>query len=151
MKYKIIQNPHPTLRKVAAPVTDFKDPELPALIRDMKETMVENDGWGLAAPQIDKSIALFVTLDEVGVGGHTIFINPKILSTSKNQEIEEEGCLSFLGDMSDIHRPFQVTISAQDEQEKSFTVTGEGLAARVFLHETDHLNGILFIDHLHEF
>ncbi len=150
MIYDIIQNPHPALRRAATPVTDFNDPDLPVLIQNMKETMLKNDGWGLAAPQIDKSISLFVILDDVAPEGHTVFINPKILSVSKDQETEEEGCLSFLGKMTDMRRPLEVTISAQDEHGKKFRATGKGLLARVFIHETDHLKGTLFIDHIHE-
>ena len=147
----ILQDPHTTLRKTAEPVRDFNDPKLAALVRAMKETMVANDGWGLAAPQIDESLALFVIADEIVLEDHAVFINPRITSSSKETEIEEEGCLSFTGRYSDVVRASYVEIEAQDERGKKFTVSGTGVLARAFLHEVDHLNGILFIDHLHEF
>jgi len=148
---KILQDPDPTLRNTAAAVRDFGDPALAPLIHDMKETMAANDGWGLAAPQVNESQALFVVAEEIVSGGHDVFINPKIISVSKETEVEEEGCLSFEGRYSDITRASHVKIEAFDEHGKKFTADGTGVLARAFLHEVDHLNGILFIDHLHEF
>jgi len=147
----IIQDPHPTLRQVATPVRAFNDPKLHRLIQDMKETMVANDGWGLAAPQVNESTALFVILDDIAPEGHTVFINPRICKTSKEKESEDEGCLSFTGKYAPVARPSRVEIEAQDADGNTFRATGEGVLARAFLHETDHLHGILFIDHLHEF
>lgn len=148
---KILQDPHPTLRKTAEQIRDFSDPRLASLIQEMKETMTANDGWGLAAPQVNESLALFVIAKEIAPGGHAVFINPKIISASKDTEVEEEGCLSFEGRYSEITRSSRVEIEAQDEHGKKFSATGTGVLARAFLHEADHLNGILFIDHLHEF
>ena len=147
----ILQDPHTVLRKTTEPIRDFDDPKLATLIHEMKETMVANEGWGLAAPQIDKSLALFIIADELVMEGHDIFINPRIISVSKETEMEEEGCLSFEGRYSQIARASHVKIEAQDERGKKFTTSGTGVLARAFLHEVDHLHGILFIDHLHDF
>ena len=148
---KILQDPNPTLRNTATAVRDFGDPTLVPLIRDMKETMTANDGWGLAAPQVNESRTLFVVAEEIAPEGHNVFINPKIISVSNETEVEEEGCLSFEGRYSNIARASHVKIEAYNEHGEKFTAEGTGVLARAFLHEIDHLNGILFIDHLHEF
>ena len=160
----IIQEPHPTLRKKAQKVASFNDPELIKLIRDMKDTMMRFDGLGLAAPQIDKNIAIFVITQEIvprlrtlknpktfiRPQRPTVFINPRIMRYWEEKEIEEEGCLSIHDVFAPIARAQKVTIEAQNEKGQKFRVTAENLLARVFQHETDHLNGTLFIDRLHE-
>lgn len=160
----VVQNPSPVLKQTAETVTNFKDPELKRLIADMKETMVAQDGLGLAAPQINVSRALFVITEEVAPRlrqlnspfsifspkKKTVFINPRILSESKEKEDGEEGCLSVRGYFADLKRPREVVIVAKDEKGRRFKLKGRGLLARALAHETDHLRGVLFIDRLHE-
>lgn len=160
----VVQNPDPVLRKVAEPIKDFNDPGLKTLIKDMKDTVIEEDGAGLAAPQIGVSKAVFVIPEEyapkvrIPAKPHSmikpkkqeVFINPRILDYSKAKEEIEEGCLSVKGIYHSTVRSYEATIEAYNEKGKKFRVSGQGLLARIFQHETDHLNGILFIDRLHE-
>jgi peptide deformylase len=112
------------------------------LIEDMKETMYEADGVGLAAPQVGILKRLFV----VDIGeGPLVFINPEILETSGTQT-DEEGCLSLPGKTEEVTRPNFVKARALNEKGEEFEIEAEELLARAILHEYDHLNGTLFID-----
>lgn len=161
----VVQNPAEVLRKKTEKITKFNTPELKELINDMMDTVIKEDGVGLAAPQINVSKSIFVIPEDYapeikGVNPltwlkpktQTVFINPEIIYHSEEKEEIEEGCLSVKG--ADMYHPtsrsYEVTIRARDEKGKRFKVRGEGLLARIFQHETDHLNGILFIDRLHE-
>ncbi|MDX1535496.1 MAG: peptide deformylase [Candidatus Spechtbacterales bacterium] len=160
----VVQNPDPVLHKKAEPIKDFKDENLDSLIEDMKDTVVEQDGAGLAAPQIGVSKAVFVIPKEyapkvrIPKKPHSllrpvkqeVFINPRILKYGEEKQKIEEGCLSIKGVYHPTTRSYKATIEAQDENGRKFRVKGEGLLARIFQHETDHLNGMLFIDRLHE-
>lgn len=161
---KVVQNPDSVLHKKTEQIKNFNDPELNKLIADMKDTVIEQDGAGLAAPQIGVSKAVFVIPEEyapkvrIPSRPHSflkpvkqeVFINPRILSYSDAKETIEEGCLSVRGVYHPTTRSYEAVIEAQNESGKKFRVKGQGLLARIFQHETDHLNGILFINRLHE-
>ncbi|MDY0779632.1 peptide deformylase [Tenacibaculum sp. IB213877] len=151
----------PVLRKVGKEINaDY--PELDKLIADMKETMYNASGVGLAAPQIGKDIRLFV-IDaspfakdedleeeekEVLKDFNKVFINAKIVEEEGEEWVFNEGCLSIPDVREDVYRKEQITIEYQDENFKKHTETLNGLAARVFQHEYDHIEGILFTDKL---
>lgn len=137
----IVKEGDPVLRKVSRSVLAF-DEKLADLLDDMAETMHKADGVGLAGPQVGMLKRVCV----VDVGDGVIeLVNPVIIEAEGNEEASE-GCLSSPGDFGIVARPTKVTVRAQDRNGKSFTVTGEGLKARAFCHEIDHLNGILFKD-----
>ena len=149
MLLKIEQEKNNTvLRKKCEPVKEIT-PEVSNLISQMKETLAAaENGVGLAAPQVGHNIRLFVVAPEMVKDGQTVFINPEITQVSKKEITEEEGCLSLPGDWHELPRPEKVTIKAQDETGQKFKIRVKGLAARLMLHEVDHLNGLLFVDHL---
>lgn len=129
------------LYKRCRPVEKF-DEKLAELLEDMADTMYEANGVGLAAPQV--GILRRVVVIDVGEGIIEL-VNPKIIRTS-GSEIGPEGCLSFPGIWGKVERPTKVKIEAQDRHGDSFTMTGEGLLARAFCHELDHLDGKVFKD-----
>lgn len=140
----------PVLRQRAREVEVFDD-QLAQLAEDMLETMREAQGVGLAANQVGVLKRLFtwevdVEEDEDPLGGAVV--NPVLLDASEELQEGEEGCLSFPGLSFPLDRPLRVEVAHQDLHGEERTVQLEGLLARVFLHEMDHLNGILFIDHL---
>lgn len=140
---KITEFPSDVLANVGTPVTNF-DAGLADLCADMFETMYEAEGVGLAAPQIGLSLRLFV-MDCEGV--KLIAANPEILATEGEQS-GQEGCLSVGKVPAVVVRPQKATLRAQNEKGEWFEREAEGYAARAFMHETDHCNGKLFIDHL---
>ncbi|MDR3205432.1 MAG: peptide deformylase [Deltaproteobacteria bacterium] len=146
----ILKFPDPKLRQVSKPVTVF-DENLASLAKDMKETMLAAPGAGLAAPQIDKFIRLVVidaSLEDEEYGSRVLtLINPEIISEEGNI-IYNEGCLSIEDLQSKVARANKVKVKALDLEGRGFVFTGEGRQAVVLQHEIDHLNGILFIDHL---
>ena len=148
MIYPIVKYGNEVLGKVAAPVTEF-DGELEKLVADMFETMYAAHGVGLAAPQIgiSKHLCVIDTNASDQPGAKLVLANPVILSVEGSQT-REEGCLSLPDFRAETARPLRATVRAQDLHGQEFTMTGEGLLARAFCHETDHLNGILFIHHL---
>lgn len=129
------------LRKTCRSVLNF-DERLVQLLDDMKETMYKAEGVGLAAPQV--GILRRVCVVDVG-DGIIELVNPVIESQEGVQE-GSEGCLSLPGKSAVVRRPMKVSVRAQDRNGNTFTVTGEGLKARAFCHEIDHLNGILYVD-----
>ncbi len=136
------------LRAKSEPVKEIT-PEILDLIKAMKETLAKaENGVGLAAPQVGKNIRLFVIAPATAKDNHTVFINPEITQVSKKNVVEEEGCLSLPGDWRELARADKVTIKAMDENGKKFKIRVKGLLARLMLHEVDHLNGVLFVDHL---
>lgn len=151
----------PVLRKVAKEI-DADYPNLKKLIADMKETMYKAQGVGLAAPQIGKSIRLFVIdaspfADDEDLneeerktleGFDRVFINAKIVEEEGDEWAFAEGCLSIPDIREDVFRQENVTIEYQDENFETHTETLSGLAARVFQHEYDHIEGVLFTDKL---
>ncbi len=137
----IVKHGDSVLRKVCRSVLNF-DERLAQTLDDMKETMEKAEGVGLAAPQV--GILRRYCIIDVG-DGLIELVNPVIIE-SEGEQCGQEGCLSLPGDYRDVKRPIKVTVRAQDRFGKTFTVTGEGLKARAFCHEIDHLDGILFID-----
>ena len=134
----------PVLREPAKPVEVF-DATLQALAQDMLETMYAAPGVGLAAPQVGVSLRVF-TFDD-GQSGPTVMVNPE-LSGQNGSLVEEEGCLSIPGPYHPTTRSASITCNGRDVQGRTLSMTGEGLLARIFQHETDHLNGMLYIDRL---
>ena len=131
------------LRQKAEPVAEVND-EIRQLAEDMFETMIEADGVGLAAPQVGKSIRMFVVIADDDV--RRVFINPQIIKTSQKTGEYDEGCLSIPQVYETIVRPVAVTVQALNENGKPFTLEADGLLARIIQHEYDHLDGILYID-----
>lgn len=148
MIYPIVKYGAAVLEQVGRPVTEFDD-KLEKLVADMFESMYAANGVGLAAPQIGLSLQLAVIDITTGKDPQAklVLANPRILSGEGTQK-EEEGCLSLPGLHAEVRRPARVTITAQGVAGKEYTMTGEGLLARAFCHETDHLHGKLFISHL---
>ena len=148
MIYPIVKYGQAVLERPAQPVKEFNS-DLEKLVADMFETMYAANGVGLAAPQIGISLRLCV----IDISGSQdpqaklVLANPVIVSTEAEQ-MEEEGCLSLPDFRAKTPRPLRASVRAQDVSGKEFTTTGEGLLARAFCHETEHLDGKLFIHHL---
>jgi peptide deformylase len=133
----------PVLRTAAEPVVDF-DKELRQLVKDLAETMLDAPGTGLAAPQIGVGLRVF-TYHVDDVLGH--LVNPQ-LDLSDEEQFGEEGCLSIPGLAYDCRRAMRVVAKGFDQHGEPVTIEGSELLARAVQHETDHLDGILFIDRL---
>jgi len=144
----------PILRKVAEPVSSITESTL-QLVEEMIETMDACDGLGLAAPQVHYSIQLFVIRtpieDEVGdvdLGDPMVFINPKITEHSEETWAVSEGCLSIPSIHADVTRSKEITVEYTNLKGERIKERCSGWKARVILHEYDHIQGVLFIDHL---
>ena len=148
MIYPIVKLGDPVLEKAAATVTAFDD-DLKKLLEDMFESMYAAKGVGLAAPQIgiSKRIAVVDVTFKENPRAKLVLINPEIIGKEGKQR-GSEGCLSIPEFREDVSRAKVVTVRAQDANGKLFEHTGEDLLARAFLHETDHLNGKLYISHI---
>ena len=148
MIHPIVKLGDPILETPAKSVHKFDD-ELKTLVADMFESMYAASGVGLAAPQI--GIGLRLAVIDVSNGKNPeakiVCANPEI-THSEGEQREEEGCLSVPGFRGYVGRPTYVTVRAQDATGTEFEMRGEGLLARAFCHEIDHLNGTLFINHL---
>lgn len=155
----IVQKDDPVLRGTAAnvPVEEITSPKIQSVLKDMKEALdAEDDGAALAAPQIAVPLRIFILSERVfgpassheaaSRDPHLVFINPKIVKCSKRRHVVDEGCLSVRGKYGTIERATNVTIEAYDEHGKKFRRDAGGLMAQAFQHETDHLDGTLFID-----
>lgn len=132
---------------------DKIDDEIRQLVKDMTETLHAHEGIGLAAPQVHKSLALFITcISRKGPDGKwtegklRVFINPKIISYSPENTVIPEGCLSIPGTYLEISRPKSVVIEATDIDGNIFTEEFFDLDAHCVMHENDHINGVLHID-----
>ena len=149
MIYAIVKYGNPVLETPAGTVTEFDTPELHKLIEDMFESMYAAHGLGLAAPQIgiSRRIAVIDKSDRQNPAEKIVLINPEIVRV-EGKQTSEEGCLSVPGFREQVSRPKRVTIRAQNAKGEWFEMTGEELLARAFLHETDHLNGRLYITHV---
>jgi len=166
---EILEVPDPRLKQISAPVTEFND-ELRTLVADMFETMYEAPGIGLAAVQVGVPLRV-LTIDLqpededaeaeecTAHGGHShshqplkkeprVFINPEILDPSEDHTVYSEGCLSVPEIYADVERPARIRARWQDLDGKVHEEAIEGLLATCLQHEMDHLEGILFIDHL---
>lgn len=152
----IVQDGDPILKKKCRPVTSF-DEKLATLLDDMKETLDDAGGLGLAGPQVGIMRRLFIALDERDLpedgtlpeGYVPKFIecmNPEIVERSDDEVTLYEGCLSFPGHNGAISRPRRVKIRAQDRFGNPFEMEAEEMLARCFCHETDHLNGVTIMD-----
>ena len=148
MIYPIVKFGDPVLEKTAAPVTVFDD-ELKKLVEDMFESMYAAHGVGLAAPQIgiSKRLAVIDVTFKEDPNAKLVLANPEIIHTEGRQS-QNEGCLSIPEFREPVSRARKVTVRAQDINGTYYEKTGEDLLARAFLHETDHLNGKLYISHL---
>jgi len=147
----IVTTPHPILRGKAKKVENF-DADLHKLIDDMVETMREAPGVGLAAPQVNVPMRVFVAEfgdenDEEAPLQLYHFVNPKITKSSNETETGVEGCLSIPGIVGEVIRPNDATVEGFDRDGNLITIDAKGWLARIFQHEIDHLNGVLFTDH----
>ncbi|KAL9235130.1 hypothetical protein vseg_009922 [Gypsophila vaccaria] len=148
---KIVEYPDPRLRAKNKRINIFDD-NLKNLVAEMFDVMYRTDGIGLSAPQVGMNIELMVfnAVGERGKGEEIVLINPKVTKYSQKITHFEEGCLSFPGIYADVQRPESVKVDAKDLSGARFSVTLSGLPARVFQHEFDHLEGILFFDRMTE-
>ena len=146
----IVTIPEPVLRRKARKVTDF-DSKLGKLIDDMVETMREAPGVGLAATQVNVPLRVCVVEfgdehdEEVPTKLYTL-VNPEIVRSSQETEMATEGCLSIPGFAGEVNRPQGVTIKGRDRRGKPVRIKANGWLARIFQHEIDHLDGVLFTD-----
>ncbi len=149
MIYPIVKYGDPVLENPAETVTEFDTPELNSFLADMFESMYAAKGVGLAAPQIGvgRRIAVIDTSAGEDPSKRLVLINPEIVR-SEGGQTEEEGCLSIPGFREPVKRGRKVTIRAQNAKGEFFEMTGEDLLARAFQHETDHLNGQLYINRI---
>ncbi len=139
----IVKEGDEVLRKRSRPVTEIT-PRILRLLDDMKETLHQANGVGLAAPQV--GVLRRIALVETEEGDLVELINPEIIERSEEHQEELEGCLSVPGRWGITDRPMRVKVRATDRYGKTFEVEGEGLKARAFCHEIDHLDGVLFTD-----
>ena len=146
--YPIVKLGDPVLEKPAATVKEF-GAELQELSEDMFASMYAAQGVGLAAPQVGKSVRLAVVDVSNGKNPEAkiVLVNPEVIH-AEGEVREEEGCLSIPGFRGYVIRPQFVTVKAQNLKGEPFEIRGENLLARAFCHEIDHLNGILFLQHL---
>ena len=140
---KILTDKDPVLRKKSRPVTGF-DGRLHDLLDDLKETLEQAGGAGLAAPQVGILRRCVIVVD--GKGEMLELVNPEIISRSETVRDGLEGCLSVPGMWGMVERPMQVRVRAQDRSGRTFEAEGEGIVARCFCHEIDHLDGHLFTE-----
>src|SRR3989344_1011572 len=179
MPKKILQKTEKVLREVAkeVPIRDIETPKIKKILDEMSKALKsQEDGVAIAAPQIGYSLRIFVVSGKIfnenfldnrekrlsgeipkddiekvaEVNKDAIFINPKITKLSSEKQWVPEGCLSVRPFYGKTFRSTKATVSAYDENGKKFTRGASGLLAQIFQHETDHLNGILFIDHAKE-
>jgi peptide deformylase len=148
MIYPIVKYPNPVLEKPTARVTDFDD-DFRKLTDDMFESMYAAQGVGLAAPQIGRSLRVAVIDVSNGKSPEAklVLANPEITHFEGEQR-EEEGCLSLPSFRGMVMRPLFVTVRAQNAAGEPWEMRGENLLARAFCHEIDHLDGVLFVQHL---
>lgn len=152
---EIVKHPNDVLRRKAQPVKNI-DTDLQTLIDDMIETMRAAPGVGLAAPQVNVPVRVIVVeyggeADEETNGNSPekklyVLVNPEITRASKETDVASEGCLSIPGLVGDVERAMSVTVTAQNRRGQPTKVKASGWLARIFQHEIDHINGILYID-----
>lgn len=137
----ILQIGNEILNEKCSPVENF-DGELKKLLDDMKQTLADAKGAGLAAPQVGKSLRVFIVDTD---DGYFEFVNPVILGTSGSQ-YGTEGCLSVKGKWGDVKRPKKVTVEAYDRNGNKFKHVARNFSARAVCHEYDHLDGVLYVE-----
>ena len=163
---KILQRDEKVLRQNAKEITlaEIKGPKIQKVLKEMSSALkAQDDGVAIAAPQIGYALSIFVVSGKIfdedftsdegipknkkGIPKDLVFINPKISKLSREKDWVPEGCLSVRWLYGKTHRSKKATVTAYDENGKKFTRGASGLLAQIFQHETDHLKGILFIDH----
>jgi len=146
---RIAHYPEPVLLTVGKPILENEfNADLERVVGDMFETMYEAGGVGLAAPQVFDSRRLFVMdVPDEGKSNKLAFINPEIIRV-EGEQVGEEGCLSFPGVFQAVQREMRVIVKAQDVKGEVFELDLKDLAARCVLHETDHCDGIVFLDRM---
>ncbi|NOY69532.1 MAG: peptide deformylase [Deltaproteobacteria bacterium] len=146
---KILTDPDPRLRKAAAPVTTF-DEKLKSIISDMADTMYLAPGVGLAATQagIDMQLLIYDPEPDPKVKNFKVLVNPEIISSNGEVLSENEGCLSVPDFRADVKRADTISVKGMDENGKSLEFEADDFVSVILQHEIDHLNGILFIDHI---
>ena len=145
----ILIAPHPTLRAVARPVGPADTDRVRALLPRMFSTMYQAPGIGLAAPQIGQKLRFLIADIQPNEERRPIaLINPEIVARSAELAVREEGCLSLPGQFAEITRPARVKIRYLDETGARREIEAEGLLSACLQHEIDHLDGVLFVDHL---
>ncbi len=147
----IIQSPHATLRAIAkeVPLSEIGSAKIQNIIKKMKaELATQDDGVALAAPQINEPLRIFVVSKKIVTKAtdDAVFINPQIIRLGKKKEEMSEGCLSVRWKYGMVKRSVTATVKARSADGHEFVISGKGLLAQIFQHETDHLNGVLFID-----
>ena len=148
---EIVQSPHNTLRTIAEAVksSDIGSEKLTTIVEAMKTALHgEDDGVAIAAPQIDVPLRIFVVSQKAipKAADDMVFINPEIVKLGKKKEAMSEGCLSVRWKYGLVKRSTTATVKAWNMQGNEFVMSAKGLLAQIFQHETDHLNGVLFID-----
>lgn len=162
---EIVQNGNPVLRQIAKeiPVEKITSPKIQKVLNDMAEALhSQDDGVAIAAPQIGVSLRVFVVSGRIfdpdfirgqkpeknkaQLNKDLVFINPVFTKVSKDKKLMDEGCLSVRPIYGKVRRATKASIEAYNEKGEKFTMNGAGLLAHIFQHETDHLDGILFID-----
>jgi peptide deformylase len=145
----ILVAPHPSLKARARPVTAGDADTIRDLVPRMFAAMYEAPGIGLAAPQVGVGLRLAVVdLQPNDKPSPMVLINPSIVAASKDMAVREEGCLSLPGQYADVERPAAVTVRYEDEAGVKHQIEADGLLAACLQHELDHLDGVLFVDHL---
>ncbi|HLA99367.1 MAG TPA: peptide deformylase [Anaerolineales bacterium] len=147
---EVVTNPAPVLRRKARKVAEF-GPDLQKLVDDMVETMRAAPGVGLAAPQVDVSLRVIVVefgdeQDEEAPPKLYALVNPEIVRASVETVTGTEGCLSIPGFVGEVERQVTVTVKGQNRRGQTIRIKAQGWLARIFQHEIDHLDGVLFID-----
>lgn len=155
MKLPLAYYGDPILRQKTSPVQEITD-EIKQLVQNMIDTMEEHDGIGLAAPQVHRSLSIFITQAPIRgpenrwmPGTLRIFINPKIIEHSSELTLLGEGCLSIPGVYCEIYRPERIKVKATGLDGVEFMQEFVGIEAHVVMHENDHINGVLHIDRVH--
>lgn len=145
---ELVTAPDPRL-SICSQEVDKVTPKLQQFMDDMVETMYAEEGIGLSAVQVGKHIRVLVMdMQEDGQKNPIYMVNPQIVKSSDDENIYEEGCLSFPGQRAMVTRPKEVTVKYLDYHGKQQTMECEGLLATCVQHELDHLNGVVFIDHV---
>jgi peptide deformylase len=151
MSHRLVYFGNETLKRVAEPVQDING-QIKELSDDMFNVMYTSRGIGLAAPQVDEALRLLVIdIEEYDGMKPVVLVNPEITEVSEETEPYEEGCLSLPGIMEDIVRPSEIHVRAVTVDGNEVEFDAGGLYARVLQHEIDHLNGIVFVDHLEDY
>lgn len=144
---KIVQLGDEHLKKISEPVKEINK-EVVELIKDLKDTLYSVDGVGLAAPQI--AVNKRVVFIDLRDGSQPLLLINPVITHKEGSEVDYEGCLSYVGYEGTVERPTKVVVEAYNEEGKQVSYEAEGLMARCFCHEIDHLDGIMYVDRAKE-